>query len=79
MMSAGDHSNEPKEKDSNFENVRIVLFILVELNYKNDSNYKAIFRNTRNTQVFSFDKHWIGSHIFSFFEYTKHFSSLLLL
>jgi len=27
MMSANDHANGPKEKDNNFENVRIILFI----------------------------------------------------
>lgn len=39
MMSANDHSNELKGKDSNFESVRIVSFILVELNYESRFYY----------------------------------------
>lgn len=31
MMFANDHSNETKERDNNFENVSVVLFILEEL------------------------------------------------
>jgi len=30
MMSVNDHSNEPKEKDNNFENVRILFFFKIE-------------------------------------------------